>query len=133
MTVNFNVNDYINTKKIKVALENLPDLTPGAKYYLQLIARGLRNATYTGSSADYTVTNQVLIASSDQNTFDSSVKLIEKHPDPSRGCELELEFDDNEVRYFQILLLPDKDPVNSYDDQRSDFDHSVTITGNYDD
>lgn len=129
MTVNFDVNDYINTKKIKVAFNNLPNLA-GNHYYLQLIGRGMRNATYTGSSADYTVTNQMFIASDSANTFDSSVKLIEKHPDPSRGCELEIEFADNEVRYLQVLLLPDKNPVNDFDTQEDDFDSTITITGN---
>lgn len=129
MTVNFDVSDYINDKKLRIAFNDLPDLG-GSKYYLQLLAKGLTNATYTGSSADYTVENMIHLAADGTNTFDSSVKVIEKHPDPSRGCELELTFQDNEVRFLQILIVPDVYTTNDFDAQEDAFDQSVIVSGN---
>lgn len=128
MTVDFDMSKFINEKIANVTFNNLPDIA--TKYILQIIADNLKHSSYTGSSADYTVEDWHEDYHDNPNDplYDSCTKLITKHPDPSRGCSLDLEFQSSATNRVMLILYPDTGENQTEADYTYNF--GLSVNGN---
>lgn len=127
MTVDFDASRFINEKILNITLNNLPNDT--TKWILQIIADNLKRSSYTGSSADYTVDDwhEDYHDNPDDPLYDSCTKLITKHPDPARGCSLDLEFQSSATNRFMLILYPDLAPTQTEYDYTYAFTSTVNV------
>lgn len=127
MTLDFDMRRFINEKIVNITLNNLPDTT--TRWILQIIADNLKHTSYTGSSTDYTVDDwhEDYHDNPSDPLYDSCTKLITKHPDPSRGCSLDLEFQSSATNRCMIILYPDLGTQTSEADYTYDFRSTVNV------